>query len=967
MPLLPPPASAALSTARGKTARRSLLAFVALSSGVSLALAQTPAPTSTRSARAAEPENVVELNEFVVTGIRESVTRALDVKRVSYQMVDAIVAEDIGKFPDNNLVEALQRVSGVQVTNRGGGEVSTVSIRGLNDVSTTVNGRNIFTTVGRSVALADIPASLLARVDVYKTRSASHLEQGIAGAIDIQTHRPFNFSGSRAVVAARGIYQEQNEELDPNVSALFSNRWNLGGGREFGALINVSWAETSYRDQSVTAGAMVPFVTATPPVTGEITWAPYERIFPTRNGVAENPIWQAGLESGLPFAEGSTLTINGVQVPYLLSRDAVFASDFTGHRERPAVNVALQFAPNETSEYVFEAFYNGYRNEMFNNLHFSFVDWWGGPHGDVELFPGTNIIKSRSSVGFPYGFNSGDLTTQQTDSYLYAFGAKWELNDRLTIRADLSYQTSKFESDFFAMRTERVAPSVGVDFNPGNGAPAWNFPDNPETAVDESDLTDPSLWTIAQLYDNANEDEGDAVTLSLDGDYQTGWNIFHQLQFGARYDDRGAKSGFRTQSSADFPDREVLGVNLSQHPELQHVNKGFFDGRSDVPTTWVVADGYYIRSHADEIRQLYNTTKGTDLKLSDELEIIRNFDVQEATTAAYLQSDFRTYIGGRKFDGQIGARYVSVDTDMTFTDRTTLATSSASANTSKLLPSVVLRYDLADNLRLRASYGETLRRPNFAQLNPNITYTQDVTNIGYGTASGGNPNLKPTESKNYDLSLEYYFADSSAIYATWFKREIEGFVVDFRRRITATVPPLNTPYDYILTQPDNASNGELDGWEFGMVYFPDYLGGFGVQASYTILDSIQDIPITNSAGDVTGIDTTPLFGVSDKSYSIVLAYEKPRWSVRLSYVWRDDFLNNYEAALFANPLGIYRKPEESLDFQLSYRVTDNITITFDATNLTDELFQSYYEFPDTHNFGSSLYSRTYAVGARFSF
>jgi outer membrane receptor protein involved in Fe transport len=99
----------------------------------------------------------------------------------------------------------------------------------------------------------------------------------------------------------------------------------------------------------------------------------------------------------------------------------------------------------------------------------------------------------------------------------------------------------------------------------------------------------------------------------------------------------------------------------------------------------------------------------------------------------------------------------------------------------------------------------------------------------------------------------------------------------------------------------------------------------------------------------------------------VLAYERPKFSARLSYVWRDDFLNNYEAALFANPLGVYRKPETSMDLQLSYRVSDKLTLTLDATNLTDETFQSYYEYPETHNFGSSIYSTTIAVGARYTF
>src|SRR5581483_3277749 len=131
--------------------------------------------------------------------------------------------------------------------------------------------------------------------------------------------------------------------------------------------------------------------------------------------------------------------------------------------------------------------------------------------------------------------------------------------------------------------------------------------------------------------------------------------------------------------------------------------------------------------------------------------------------------------------------------------------SSASPSKSKLLPSAALRYEILQNFDLRASYGETLRRPNFTDLNPTIAYTKDVTNIGYGTAGGGNPNLRPTHAKNYDLSLEYFIDDASALFITGFQRKIDGLVVGFRRRVTYQ------NYDYILSQPDNASNGKLHG------------------------------------------------------------------------------------------------------------------------------------------------------------
>lgn len=939
------------STQRGQTPyRATLAALLALTASTGFAQTEPAA-----SATAPEDDSVVQLDTFVVTGFRGSLSAALDIKRASVQIVDSIVAEDIGKFPDNNVVESMQRMTGIQVTNRGAGEIGIVAIRGLSDINTTLNGQNMFVSSGQAMALQDIPATLLARVDVYKTRSADLIENGIAGSVDVRTHRPFDFSGHRVALSARGTYQEQRDKIGPNLSALFSNRWDTGTG-EFGALLNISYAETPYRDQNVTAGAQVPFVTGEGAVTGDVTWVPWERIFPDRAGVAENPIWQAGLENGLPSTPGSTLKINGVDVPYVLARDAVFQNDFTGTRKRPAVNLALQWAPHDNAEYTFESFYFGYDNISFNNLFFSFVDWWGGPHGAVELYPGTNIVKSRESTAAVYGFTSGDATESHTDTFIHTLSGKWDVGDALKLRSALTYQTSEFDTEFFAMRADRVHPAVSVDFNAGKGIPAFSFADDPATSANESDMTDPGLWNVAQLYDNGDRDEGSAVTWTFDGEYETEWEFLRSLRFGVRYDDREASEAERRQESPG------LGRPLTEFPELWHVNDGFFDSYSDVPRSWVVPNGLAIFDDADHYRSLYGRTK---------LPLVENFNVNERNMSAYVRGDFRTYLGGHRLDGQIGGRFVDVKTDMEF------GTDSASASKSKLLPSGSLRFQITPSLIARASYAETLRRPNFNQLNPNITYVRDVTNIGYGTASGGNPNLRPTESRNYDLALEWYFGEDqrrlNALYLALFKREIDGFVVDFRRRVTATAPGDTGPYDYILSQPDNASNGELEGYEIGLVYFPDnlpgLLHGLGVQASFTSLDSSQDIPITNSVGEVTGTLNRPIFGVSDTSYSVVLAYERSRFGARLSYVWREAFLFDYEAALFANPLPRYRKPEASLDFQLSYRVTDNLSFTFEGTNLTEELYQSYYgaNGATVHNFGTSLFSRTFTLGARYTF
>lgn len=890
----------------------------------------------TQQVYAEEEINTDDIEVIQVTGIRGSLNKSISMKKESMQVVDAIVAEDIGKFPDNNVVEALQRVTGVQTTDRNAGEVNTVTIRGLTDVTTTINGREMFTAAGRTLAVADIPAALLQSVSVYKTRSASQLESGIAGQLDVLTQRPFYFDGAKFMINARGVYQDQADKTDPIVSALMSNRWDTAQG-EFGALLNLSYARTNYRDQSVTAGAAVPFRADN-----------LERMFPEGYG------WEQGLESGLSTTPGSTIThlATGEEVEYLLSRDAMFQNDYTGERERPAVNLSLQWAPNNTSEYVFEAFYNGYRNESQNDLLFSFADWWGNlPSTPPVVYEGTNIIKSRG-VGSPYGFTSGDVTKETTDSYMFALGGKWDVGEDTVIKSEIVYQTSEFETEFMAMRTDTTLPYVEFDFNADDGVPAWDVLDG--EGGQSVDLTDVSMWRTAQVYDNGGKNEGDALTYTLDADIYLDNGFFTSAKVGMRYDLRTAKEYARDVEGEYRSDLSSLD------PSMVKTITDFYDGGASVPTSWVGINGKALMKNRDLYRELSNF---------NDLVLEQTFDIEQTTWSLYAQTDFETELFGNVLDGQFGVRYVNAEADMTFFnidgEEGEEASTDSSNSSSKLLPSLVLRYYLTDDLIARFAYTETLRRPEFTQLNSFLRLREDVTNKGNGDGTGGNADLKPVESKNYDVSLEYYFGEGSSIYGTYFYRDIEGFVYDSLRRVTVDNK------DYIVTMPDNSSNGVLKGFELGGVYFlenvPEWADGFGIQASATFLDSSQDLPEYAEDGTLTGYTNREMFGVSDTSYSGVFIYEKEDFSARLSYVWRDAFLAYYEAPSFANPRGVYRRPEQSLDFQFSYDITDDLVVSFDATNLTNETFQQYYEDQDRFNLSNSIYSRTFGLGMRYTF
>lgn len=940
------------------------LSVLALIGAGLLAAVPALAQDAAASGDAAKSDNVV-----VVTGVRASLIKSLAIKRTNDQVVESVVAEDIGKLPDNNVVEALQRVTGIQVTNRAGGEVGTLSIRGLPDVETTWNGRNIFTASGTQVALQDIPSTLVRQIDVYKTRDASQLETGIAGQVDVKSLRPFDFKGKQVSLSARETYLDPAKKANPQLSAMLSNRWKTGAG-EFGALVNLADTKTSYRNESVTPGAMVPFVS---PNAAEDPqgYTPLQRIF-------DNNIWTPGTHTGLPMAAGSTLNFDGKAYPYYLSRDAVFQSDVHGERKRPAANIALQWKPNSDSVYTFESMYNGYRDKSFNRLLFSFVDWWGAlgndPAGSITTYPGTNVIKSRT-VGSVYGFNSGDYTTSATDSYVYALNGKWFVGDNLKLDGDLSYQTSTYHSEFTATRIDRVAPSINVNFNDGSNNTSFHF-------NNDADLTDPSKWNVAQFYDNANRNKGSAATANLSGVYDADWGALQTLQFGVRFDDRKASEANRTQSA-------YLGRNLaSLGSGYASNNANFGTDISDVPRSWVEPNAYYIRDHIDDWRSLYNAADPNFLT-TDKLSLQKTFEVDEKTTNLFLMGNTQNELFGHRLRGNFGVRYVKVNTGMTFykVDATTKAVTptTASKSTHKVLPSMTLIYDPSRDVVLRVNYGETLRRPNFGDLNPVLQLGDDVSKVGYGSGSGGNPDLKPTRSKNLDLTAEWYFQKDSALYGTLFKRKIDGLVVGLRHRVH--VDPANDPfrnstsggdhtngYDYVINSPVNASNGTISGAELGFIYFPKWLpsalNGLGVQGSYTQLTSSQNVPDANDAGVIVSQLETPFFGVSNHSYNATLAYEKGPVSARLSYVWRSGFLAANEAALFANPIGIWRHPEKSVDMQVSYKINDNMSVDISGVNLTNEMQQQYYHFGDAgnaqvSNFGTLQIGRSVSAALRW--
>jgi TonB-dependent receptor len=514
--------------------------------------------------------------------------------------------------------------------------------------------------------------------------------------------------------------------------------------------------------------------------------------------------------------------------------------------------------------------------------------------------------------------------------------------------------------------------NLGIDFNQGNGVPYVEFFDDPNTAVDESDATDPAQWELAQLYDNGQKDSGDAFTWTADAVWDVQWGSegrgISSVGFGLRYDDRSAReTSYFGGDRGCWASPTCAGSTYEDFPGLVGVITNHFDGKANALTSWAIPTQKGLLANQDEIRAAWGNDAYPVEKVYD-----NDFDITETLTEAYIQADFEFDLSVNSFiDGRVGFRWVDQETDMSFPDPDGGFAKDTNSN-STVLPSLMVRWGITNNLMARFAYTEVFELPSFTQLSPNIQYFADVTDIGYGTATGGNPDLEPIESQNTDISLEWYFTEGSVLYGTYFRRDITNNIVGFRNAVRYDDPndnPDRGEYTYILSQPDNAGESTLDGFEFGLTWFPELPGwfnGLGIQASYTMLDSEQEIPVTDEEGNITEFDILPIGGVSEDSYSVILAYDRTTFNMRLSYFWRDDFYSRNEAALFANPLQIWKGEEESLDFQATWNVTDRWTLTFDATNLTDPIYnENYGNNPQIFNFLNHYYSRTYSLGLRF--
>jgi TonB-dependent receptor len=883
---------------------------------------------------------VADSETIVVTGIRRSLQSAQNIKRNSDQIVDVVVAEDIGKLPDRTVSEALARIPGISVE-RAQGEAGDVFLRGLRDPATTYNGREIFTAEVRNVAPQDFPAGGVAALEAYKSQTAEQIEGNLAGLINVRSRRPFDFKGLELAGSINATYADLAKDVAVNGNLLASNRWEVGDGGELGALLNVSYTELTYEDH-------IRFD------SGDF--------FGINPSAADPTVYCDNFNidclGGAPAFNVPGVTVR-VPVGVGLFMNA-------GKRWRPSANGSVQYKVNSDLQFYVDGLYQGFRREVSDRQMFAPLFAYGtytdveiAGEGDLYAYP-SRLTANAPNCCTPNGFQAA--TKEKTDTYQIGAGATWD-TERVRFNADIARTDSRFALSVYSLDYQLAnSPTIDVEFDgPGDGGAQFDF-----TGSDTTDLNNYRSFGIFDRYLIA---KGDDWQGRVDLTFKEVAPMLRGIDIGVRMNDRNASF-----SNAERFTRNGTGGLWSEFPvEFKDVDWRFRDGNNGV-NSLVLPTFDSIRKSIAQLRQIGGFLPGRPQSGLEEVTQDRtgpsdDYTASEKGYTGYVQARYGFDAGSVPIDGAIGVRVINTNFKLNgFREEILEGPANDlvfpvefSNEYTDVLPNVSIRVRPMDRLQVRAAYTETRRRPDFGQFNPGLRLDPPPGPGQVQTGRGGNPNLRPITSRNYDLSLEYYFASTGFAAVALFRRDVSDYILDVAEvRDIPDVGPAR------ITGPVNVSSGQLQGVEaqfrtfFDFASLPNWAHGFGTELNATYIDHKLDAP---GDGDLPAIKFPD---VSKWTYNLVAFYEKGPISARLAYNRRSKYVQIYEATPSQVIEREFTKGVSRLDGSISYTLNENLTLAADVSNILAKPFRNYRTTEDNFVFARDVRyeERVYSVGIR---
>ncbi len=909
-----------------------------LSTAISTAIILGASLTATAAEQDKKAEEQIEVIQ--VTGnINQSYLGAIGAKRLADTVVDVITSEDIGQFSDDSIAGALQRIPGVQIeVDEAGTDGDRVSIRGLGPqfVNSTINGRTLLSSGNEGKGLRKMnfnmfPSSILSGVRVSKGQTAVAPESGLAGQVDLQTIRPLDLT------------QLDKKNYFGLVSYKYEHR-DLADDK--GGLLEGAFA---WKNDQDTFGFYAGVVSGQSDITTEsLAMRRADRtvfIDTTGDGTAD-------------------LLREGVSVP-----DATTASSIEQDLKREAFSAGLQWKPSEDVDIVFDITSAKFDNESVRNngqiitgntiQHTRFPDRFTIFSPEAVTIDDNNVLVHadfRDSVkGHP---NTAGIISRLhnqhfdnvTENLITGLNLNW-MQDKLTTNVDVYYSNVDYSQD---LRTPI--------FQHGLNKSAFIYDGTANVPRFDVDPSDGDKSGFGYLFTNLRqiELEGKNYGATLKFNYELDMDWIADVDFGVHYEKTDLKSTRSAVKRINSTAPEKIVIAEAAITD-EYTRADFLDGEGFSPAQWLITDLDEVAKTAPDVYMTGMDNLGIDYAASH--------NSIEEQFAIFGQLNIDGELGELPLTGNIGLR--AVQTTNVATAFTVGTDPEAVLNTTnndywEYLPSVNLNLALSDNMALRFGFSKTLSRPEYSEMAPiidaRLPVCEDPEDCGNGTGTAGNPELDPMTSLNYDVTFEYYNETDGAAVVSLFYKDVSDFIIETSVGSQTLVgQPEDVLFD--INTPVNFSDGEAKGYEIGF-YQPfdklvPALAGFGVSANYTRVESEFDEVMDGSVG--FGFP-----GASENNFNFVGFYENDLFSVRLAYLYRDDFFRSLAGTGSQTDDPRFTGESEKLDLNVKVRPMKGLTIAFNAQNLLDDnrrdnsgsegKFLAFYET-----------GRTYSVTASYRF
>jgi len=944
----PPPRERTSRTSKPWTVKNVRLASAA--SAVMFGVATGPAAAQTTTATGQD------LEEVVVTGIRSSLRQAMEIKRDSDQIVDSIASESLGKFPDTNIAESLQRITGVSI-DRSGGEGQAVTVRGFGPEFNTVllNGRRLASDTGaRSFNFDVLPAELISRVDVYKSATALLQEGGIGSTILLHTPRPLDLGEFKSIVSAKALYEDLSENTTPEVFGMISDTFADG---RLGLLVSASYQKRENRAERI--------------LTDGYLTAPRDSMTLIAADLAAQ-----GYSADDQFFIPQNLNVSPVDED----------------RERINFNTTFQYKIADNVRLTVDGMYDEFsvRTEA-NSLGF-FVT--------PSIITSAQFDNHRTATSITQTIDAAvDFTRsvrdRPTDLYAGGLNLAWDVSDSVNVTFDSSWSRAKSGG---AEGTDVAVVGFRKDIYTlsyaANGIPSV-------TGVPSADYVDPSLpvahfnlrGTGGGPLGGGADFEDEIFEHRIEAQWQPDGDLLKRVTTGALY----AK---QEQSRATrLSDNNILcmycGYFVGIPDSLMRtyrVGSGYLGGRVSVPNEWQAFDIdpllAYLESPAaasarDAAQGLPPGTSLAMLAASNGFEVHQRPDssrVEEEVAALYADASFEGSFADMPWNLTVGGRYARTETtafgisqalqDLVNSGDPTLYTTvlgnavvvSQTNKYNDFLPSLSFRLELTDDVVLRFAASKTLTRPPLGALSPRLVI--GTTRPGNLQASSGNPDLKPFKSKNADLSVEWYYQDNGFVTVGLFYKDVQNFLVNTVENRALPIADSNNLFAgdpvFEVSLLDNLESATVKGVEMGVQHsfdwLPGFWNGFGLGANATLVDSGAELNVD----DVT--QTFALEGLGD-SYNVVGFYSKGPLEVRVAWNRRERFLRT---AVGFGGEPTFVQPYQQIDARASYALTERFSVFAEGVNLRNEIQQRVGRY-DNQILLLEETGRRYTIGVRAEF